>query len=394
MGEKRDLLWAVLRVVASVVTIPLLPFSWLGKQNVTIVKVRGIPVILTGSFLNFILILTLLGLIAYLPAEEGQIWNAIFSALPIHLLIAYFCVVLHEFGHSLTGQYFGYNVPKILLVPFSGLAMIEGDWHTNWRHEFYITVFGPLVNVVLMLVTWPFLQYGNEWVLWFFQINQILLLFNLLPCFPMDGGRIVRSLITRFNGGDWWTATIWGHRVSMATACVAVPLLWMYWNPIAAILITVMAFVFGSAERSRLKTEHLKEKHEGLIKGHQEEAEAAKAAIDKLVQDQFSDDPDKAALLRKQLLFTHDFIERLGMALISSMTKEAIKRDEGFDKTKFKIKLSLLMKELMALSQKERDMYSQLHNDMKDIDSEAGKDAFSEFVLNRLQARLTVKNIH
>lgn len=109
-------------------------------------------------------------------------------------------VILHEFGHSLMAKKFGIRVEDIVIFPVGGMARMESVGRTPVE-EFYITLAGPLVNVcfstlALLLMFLNLLPYLSSVLSWCFWINFILVVFNMLPCFPMDGGRILRSLLS------------------------------------------------------------------------------------------------------------------------------------------------------------------------------------------------------
>lgn len=163
----------------------------------------GVPVRVHWTF--FILI-TLLG--AWVGSKEG--WSAAGIWL-VTILLVFGSVLLHELGHSVTAILLGYEVRDITLLPIGGVARME----THVRDpldELLITVAGPLVNYVIALVLAGVLLLGLadfqavpdvtspyfvSNLLW---LNIILGTFNLLPAFPMDGGRIFRALLALILG--------------------------------------------------------------------------------------------------------------------------------------------------------------------------------------------------
>lgn len=131
----------------------------------------------------------------------------------IRTVFLFTIVLLHEFGHCFAGRWVGGSADKILLWPLGGLAFVAVDTHPT--KQLIVAVGGPAVNVALMIILAPyfiwgpgelgstFLRlypddaaafYGNPLNI-FFSVNLDLFIFNLIPAFPMDGGRILRSLL-------------------------------------------------------------------------------------------------------------------------------------------------------------------------------------------------------
>jgi len=129
-------------------------------------------------------------------------------ALHLALLGALFaCVVLHEYGHAMTARLFGIATRDVTLYPIGGVARLE-RMSERPAEEFCIAIAGPLVNLVIAMVlgggllvtalVQPALFSGvlGEFLLMLVGMNVVLFLFNLLPAFPMDGGRVLRALLT------------------------------------------------------------------------------------------------------------------------------------------------------------------------------------------------------
>jgi len=135
---------------------------------------------------------------------------ALFVALssgPIGLLMmlaVFGFVALHELGHCLAARHFRIPVDGVTLWPLGGVAQI-GGMIGRPKTEFWVTAAGPAVNFALAALLTPFAYlaftfYGVTLVNWLVGVNLVLGLFNLLPAFPMDGGRILRAyLATRYN---------------------------------------------------------------------------------------------------------------------------------------------------------------------------------------------------
>jgi len=125
----------------------------------------------------------------------------------LFILALFIFVVMHEFGHALTAKLFGIGTQDITLLPIGGVARLE-RMPENPKEELLVAVAGPSVNVVIsgiifggLLLTGFFAQpinlpamMDNFWVQ-LLSANLSLAIFNLIPAFPMDGGRVLRALL-------------------------------------------------------------------------------------------------------------------------------------------------------------------------------------------------------
>lgn len=122
-------------------------------------------------------------------------------------LLLFGCILLHELGHALTAKKFGIGTTDIILLPIGGVARLERI-PNDPKEELLIAIAGPLVNVVIAILLIFFLDHRSA--MSNFQglitprvallsklatVNILLVLFNLIPAFPMDGGRILRSIL-------------------------------------------------------------------------------------------------------------------------------------------------------------------------------------------------------
>lgn len=155
--------------------------------------------------------LLLVGYVAYTGWQAGQDLRGISGQL-VYLAIVFTCVVMHEFGHALTAKKLGIRTRDITLLPIGGVASLE-RMPEEPKSEFLITIAGPLVNLVLVvlavaiqLIVFQRLTILEDDLLAFptmaamlsflIVVNLGLFIFNLIPAFPMDGGRILRSLLS------------------------------------------------------------------------------------------------------------------------------------------------------------------------------------------------------
>ncbi len=182
--------------------------------SINLFRVFGIQLAVHASFL------LLLAYVGYEGWVEGSLPGLLWS---VGLIILFFvCVILHELGHSLTARRYGVRVPRILLLPIGGMAEFDRIPRKP-SEELLITVAGPAVNFVLAALlfaliwgglinvkgapTYSFASLLDTLWLW----NLIMGIFNLLPVFPMDGGRILRALLALklpYLRATWWAVMV------------------------------------------------------------------------------------------------------------------------------------------------------------------------------------------
>jgi Zn-dependent protease/CBS domain-containing protein len=159
--------------------------------------IRGIEIRVHATFS---LLLVWLGAAAW--REQGT-WTAVASEVAF-ILALFACVALHELGHALTAQRFGVGTRDITLLPIGGIARLERMPEES-RHELLIALAGPAVNVVIagvgfgVLALWPGADPLGP-LARLATANVALAVFNLLPAFPMDGGRVLRAVLAARMG--------------------------------------------------------------------------------------------------------------------------------------------------------------------------------------------------
>jgi Zn-dependent protease/CBS domain-containing protein len=169
----------------------------------TIARVAGIPIRVHWTFLVLLLWIVASGI-----RQGGTVESGVGSAAL--MLAVFFCVVLHELGHALTAKRFGIDTRDITLLPIGGVAALE-RMPEKPAQELAIAIAGPLVNVVIAAVLFTVLGWNESvqallagdspgfhlagFVAKLAAINVWLVLFNLIPAFPMDGGRVLRALL-------------------------------------------------------------------------------------------------------------------------------------------------------------------------------------------------------
>ncbi|HTQ30811.1 MAG TPA: site-2 protease family protein [Opitutaceae bacterium] len=186
-------------------------------------RIRGIQLAVHGSFF------LLLAYYAWTGWKDAGVAGAAWS---VAMILAFFvCVVLHELGHSFTARRFGVNVPRILLMPIGGMAQFDSIPRRP-RSELLITLAGPAVNFLIAALLAVVVRFPPGWEatglpLTLADLGRNLLIanlvmgcFNLIPVFPMDGGRILRALLAVRL--PYLTATFWAMSIGKVLALLAV----------------------------------------------------------------------------------------------------------------------------------------------------------------------------
>jgi len=180
------------------------------------------------------------------PLKEGLFISALFG-----------CVLLHELGHCLVAQRFGIQTRDITLYPFGGIASIVQQ--PGPRAEFVIALAGPLVNVIIAASLYPFLDptlfnpsegYTPGFIEKLFVANFSLAVFNLLPALPMDGGRVLRAVLSMLKVKR---ATIMAARVSKVL-CVLMGLAALYLQQPVLLVVAFIIFVGAVQEHVRAES--------------------------------------------------------------------------------------------------------------------------------------------
>lgn len=171
-------------------------------------RVWGIPIGLHWSMVLVFAMLTLSLAVAFFPDTDPNLPTAAYWAMAIVAAVLFFTsILLHELGHSWVALRNGIPVESITLFIFGGIARIAGRPKTAGV-ELAIAIAGPIVSFALVGI------FGAIWLVaddltylaapagWLARLNLILALFNLLPGFPLDGGRILRALVWQFTGNE------------------------------------------------------------------------------------------------------------------------------------------------------------------------------------------------
>jgi len=217
-----------------------------GRWAWRIGRIFGIDICIHATFV------LLLGWVAFshVAGGVGAVWRG------LALVIAVFAiVVLHELGHALVAKRFGVRTRDITLLPIGGVARLE-RMPEKPIEELLVAAAGPTVNIVLALLLWAALAFtgastsptglgvvGGSFLTKLMWVNVSLAAFNLLPAFPMDGGRVVRAALALKM--DYVRATEVAARLGQGMALLF-GVLGLFHNPM---LLFIALFVWMGAQQ-------------------------------------------------------------------------------------------------------------------------------------------------
>ena len=164
-------------------------------------RIFGVPIRFHFTFILLVIFLVTFGV------QGGQ--SALFNV--IYILALFASVLLHELGHVAVSKRYGIRTVEIVMYPIGGVARLERS--PKPREELWIALAGPAVNVLIAAVMFSYLGYVRAEIDWSSLTtprdtnlvarialgNLILAAFNMIPAFPMDGGRVLRALLARWQ---------------------------------------------------------------------------------------------------------------------------------------------------------------------------------------------------
>jgi len=217
--------------------------------SLTIGRIFGIRIRL------HLLFLVLLAFVAGSGLLRGGLSAAVYALVFISTLFA--LVVLHELAHSLVAMHFGIRVRDITLLPIGGVARLE-EVPEDPKVELLVSIAGPGMNIGIALLLFPVLLLTAAGSIYLglplaaphllsslFAVNLMLAFFNLVPAFPMDGGRILRAVLA-FKL-DYLSATETAARIGRAVA-VLMGIAGIVWHQWFLVIIAVFVFTMAAHE--------------------------------------------------------------------------------------------------------------------------------------------------
>ena len=204
-------------------------------------SVSGIPIRMHWSFLAM-----WAAFAVYAFSVGGGPALLMSGVLGVGLLIS---VVLHELGHALAAQRYGIGTVHITMYPFGGVAAIK-DMPEDPDQELVIALAGPAVNFALVAVFgWAWALFGGRILIAMIGLNLVMGLFNLIPAFPMDGGRVLRALLAKRMG--WVPASMLAIRIGRGFAWLFILAGVLFFHPGLVMVGAFLHFTLNS-EKQRL----------------------------------------------------------------------------------------------------------------------------------------------
>jgi Zn-dependent protease len=247
------------------------------SRNIQIARLLGIPVVVNVSWLlTLAFVTTMLALRFYpevIPRTSPYRDDYVLHwAMALSSGIVFFAsILLHELAHSVVARRQGIGVKNITLFIFGGVSQIEGEARRP-LHEFVMAVVGPLTSVVLagfFFALWAATGFSDSAPLaivlqWLFLMNLVIAIFNMAPGFPLDGGRVLRSLIWGVSGNLYRAtqlATLVGRGLGyalMAIGAGAFTGILSFLDPLSGVWFVILGvFLESSARQSWLQARAL-----------------------------------------------------------------------------------------------------------------------------------------
>ena len=126
---------------------------------------------------------------------------AIMTARFMEVLTLFVIIFIHEMGHGIMAHFFSWRVKRIAILPFGGVAEVDEHGNRPLKEELLVTIAGPLQHVWMAALVYFLMKSGllsQDYYDLFMNFNMMVFLFNLLPIWPLDGGKLVHLLVSSY----------------------------------------------------------------------------------------------------------------------------------------------------------------------------------------------------
>ena len=262
----------------------------MGSGNITLLHIRGIRIGVDYSWflILFLIIFWLSGFYRDVTEADDEAIGPYLLALASALLF-FGSILLHELGHAFVAIRNGIGIKGITLWMFGGIALMERDTDTPGK-EFKVAIGGPVVTLLIVAVCWgvgvliagpdefrdaALTESGTRTsgaaavIAWLGSINLLVLLFNLVPAFPLDGGRIARAIAWRITGNRE-RATRFAATLGRGFAFILIGLggyLALRGDLVSGIWLAVVGFILNGAAKGAITQSAVQGQLEGLSVG-------------------------------------------------------------------------------------------------------------------------------
>jgi stage IV sporulation protein FB len=188
-------------------------------------------------------------------------------------LLSFFCIALHEGGHIISANLMGIRVYGIKLLPL-GINAFMDETTCVWKEKVAVLLSGPFVNIVLFIGGWLLVKYSNSTTNdldFFILMNASLAVFNLFPIIPLDGGRVLKELISEKAGAFYAESCIRKISIIISLLMILVGIIQIIFKPRNISLLSIgiyilMIIITEKPEAAIMNIKHIVFRRERFLK--------------------------------------------------------------------------------------------------------------------------------